>query len=525
MNFDLALVAVLLPSPALAHLPPRSLSLQDAPPPVAFVDVTLIPMDRPGAFPHQTVVVQGDRIVAVGPAEDVVVPAEATRVQGAGRWLLPGLIDDHIHLFDARDLLIHLAHGVTTVRNLKGAPFHLELRERVARGEVIGPRYLTSGPFVNEPQITTQDEVEEAVRAQADAGYDCVKIHGRLSMETFARLVDVAAEVGLPVVGHVPRNLRLADVLAVGGLVEIAHAEELLYTHFDPLGKPLDPREVPVVVALMKDAGVRLTATLVAYGGIPDQVEDLDRVLARPEMELLPPLMRRTFQRDINKYSRDFTKDDVEPLRRSRAFQARLVKALHEGGVPILLGTDAMNPAVVPGAAVQTELTNLTAAGLSPWDALAAATVRTGDFLALTPPIGRVAPGASADLLLLEADPLADIANVSKRAGVMARGRWFPREELDRRVADQIAAWQREKPLASLVKLDDTAPLLAAVRALPKDEAAALDENFLNSLGLLYQSAGASARAIEAFAANVQLHPDSAHAKARLAEARAIAAH
>ncbi len=492
---------------------------------VAFVDVTLLPMDRPGTLPHQTVVVRGDRIAEVGDAAKLLVPADATRIDGRGRFLMPGLIDDHVHLFDARDLLIQLAHGVTTVRNLKGFPFHLDLRAAVAGGEIVGARLLTAGPYLNEPYVKTPDEVETAARAQADAGYDCLKIHGALSTESFERLVAIGEEVGLPVVGHVPRNLLLADVLAIGGLAEIAHAEEILYTHFDRLGKSFDAREIPNAVALVKAAGVHVTPTLVAYGGIADQVEDLDRVLARPEMRLLPPLSRRIFERDLNEYPRRFGKDDVAFLRRSREFQARLVKALHEAGVPILLGTDAMIPSVVPGVSALVELENLVAAGLPPWEALAAGTVRAGDFLALTPPIGRVAAGASADLLLVDADPLADVRNVARRVGVLARGRWFPHEELERRLEEQIAGWEPERALSRLVRRDDPLPLLAAARALPKDAAGAsvLDENFLNSLGLIYVSAGVPKLAVDVFAANVELHPESTRARRRLEEARVLA--
>jgi imidazolonepropionase-like amidohydrolase len=513
----------LVASIALAFVPTprRALADDDV---VAFVDVTLLPMDRPGALPHRTVVVRGDRIDAVGAAAEVAIPPGATRIEGAGRFLLPGLIDDHIHLFDARDLLLYLAHGVTTVRNLKGDLFHLDLREAVRRGERIGPRYLTSGPYLNEPYVKTPDEVEAAARAQADAGYDCLKIHGALSKESFTRLVEVGEEVGLPVVGHVPRNLELEDVLTIGGMAEIAHAEELLYTHFDRAGHGRDARQIEAAVALVKKAGVRVSATLEVYGGIADQVEDLDRVLARPETRLLPPLSRRIFERDLNEYPRRFTKDDVAGLRRNRDFLARVVKALHEAGVPILLGTDAMVPCVVPGASVLRELEALVAAGLPPWDALAAATVRSGDLLALSPPIGRVAPGAGADLLLLEADPLADVRNVGKRAGVMARGRWFPEAELASRLDAQLAGYERERPLAKLVDPKDPAPLLAAARAQQAEPgAAALDENFLNALGLVYVSARAPKLAVDVFAANLELHPGSALARKRLDEARALA--
>ncbi|MSR46252.1 MAG: hypothetical protein EXS13_04185 [Planctomycetes bacterium] len=165
----IALAAALSPAPTLVAAADGAAEASAAPAAssIAIVDVTLIPMDRPDALPHQTVVTRDGTIVAIGPAKGdgaVVVPGDAQRIDGAGRWLLPGLIDNHIHCLDERDLELLLAHGVTTVRNLKGAPWHLELREQIRRGERIGPTCLTAGPFLNEPDFKTPDEFEAAVR-------------------------------------------------------------------------------------------------------------------------------------------------------------------------------------------------------------------------------------------------------------------------------------------------------------------------------------------------------------------------
>lgn len=233
--------------------------------PLAFVDVTLVPMDGPEALPHRTVVTEGDRIVAIGPAsgpDAPAVPEGALRIDGRGRWLLPGLIDNHIHLFDERDLPLYLAHGVTTVRNLKGNPWHLELRDELRRGERLGPRMVTAGPFVNEPHVATPEQAEATVRGQVELGYDCIKIHGPLSEATYERLIEVADELVVPVVGHVPRNLLLSTVLGIGGMAEISHAEELIDTHFDLLGRHGDLREIRPCVELVRAAGTRVTPTL-----------------------------------------------------------------------------------------------------------------------------------------------------------------------------------------------------------------------------------------------------------------------
>jgi len=499
---------------------------------VAFVDVTLLPMAQPGVVVHCTVVTRGDRVVAIGPASGdgaVALPADATRIDGAGRWLLPGLIDNHVHLFDPRDLPLYLAHGVTTVRNMKGTPFHLELRDELARGERVGPRLFTAGPFVNEPDVRTPEQVEAAVLTQAEQGYDCIKVHGALQEESYSRLVEIAEEQGLPIVGHVPRNLLFSTVVEIGGFREIAHAEELLYTHFDPLRKSGDVREIAACVALVKRSGARVTPTLVAYENIAPQVDDLAAVLAQPEVALLPPLARHLFSPAFNDYVKRFDAADAIGLRANRTFQARLVKALHEAGVPITLGSDAMIPVVVPGVTVARELENLVALGLPPWEALAAATLRNGELLGETPRaserLGVVAEGGAADLLLLDRDPLADVAAVRSIVGVMSHGRWRTRADLDALLAARARSLEPEVALVASVKIDTTAPLLEAVRALPRrdDGTPALDEAFLTSVGQVYLSARLPKLAVEVLAANAALFPKSEAAKRRLAEAQARA--
>src|SRR5688500_1291009 len=173
---------------ALALLLP--LGSDEPKPTLAFVGVHVLPMDSERVLADHTVVVVGDRIARLGPRDAIQVPAGATRIEGQGRYLVPGLCDAHVHVFDEGDLLVYLANGVTTVRNLKGLPWHVELRERIAAGEVLGPRLLTSGPFVNEPDVRTVEDVQRAVAEQLEAGYDMLKIHGPLSLAAYEALLE-----------------------------------------------------------------------------------------------------------------------------------------------------------------------------------------------------------------------------------------------------------------------------------------------------------------------------------------------
>jgi hypothetical protein len=221
----------------------------------AFVNANVISMAREEVEHGRTVIIQGDRIVAIGSTEDTSLPSNALVVDGTGRFLLPGLTDSHVHLTtdmpwaparsDFGDAPLYLAHGVTTVLNLRGTATQLDWRRRIEAGEIAGPTIYTSGEFVNEPRVTTSDDIRREVAAQARDGYDLIKFHEifipgtgyvtrrGLSGESYLRLFEIAREEGLPVVGHVPVNLGVEGLLASSGGA-VAHVGEFVRLYFRP---------------------------------------------------------------------------------------------------------------------------------------------------------------------------------------------------------------------------------------------------------------------------------------------------
>lgn len=436
------------------------------PAPLAFVGVHVLPMTEERVLRDQTVLVEGGRIARVGPVAEVEPPAGATRIEGLGRYLVPGLVDSHVHVMDEGDLLVYLANGVTTVRNLKGQPWHLELRERIARGEILGPRFLTSGPFVNEPQVRTVEDVQRAVAEQHEAGYDCIKIHGDLALDAYEALLEEASMAGLTVVGHAPRNLPIERVLELRGQVEISHAEEYLYTYFDRRTVGVSAETIEEVAQATAEAGIAVTPNLVAYRLIVRQIEDLERELARPEMAWVAPPGARSWKRDLNRYERDFAPEDAAPLGERYRVLERLTKAMQAAGVRLLAGSDAMSPVAIPGFSLLDELELLVAAGLTPYQALRAATANAGEFLG--DGSGRVVAGAPADLVLLAENPLEAIARTRAIEGVLVRGHWLPKDELERRKKALAADYAREQAFMSRFTpagLDDALAHKRAVRA------------------------------------------------------------
>lgn len=415
---------------------------------VAFVGVNVIPMDSEQVLTAQTVIVSNGRITDIGPEAKIKVPRSALSVDGRGKYLMPGLADMHVHLSaDLQDnlalLRLFIANGVTTVLNLRGTTDHLQLRESVANGESFGPRIYTVGPFVNEPFVKTPEEVELAVREQKRAGYDFIKMHGNLSSEAYARLFAVARSLGMRVVGHAPRNLGI-EAMIKERQHAVAHAEEYLY---DTDGSSrnfaaLEPKIASIAQATA-GAGTWLIANLTAYKNIGLQVNDVNAVYSRPEMRYMPPNIKSFWAPANNPYVKRFGRETYEGFGARYKVLEKLVKGFHGAGVRLLAGTDALNPSVVPGFSIHDELQDLVAAGLSPYEAIKAATVNAAEFLESSADVGTVAVGKRADLILVEADPLKDVKNTTRLAGVMTRGQWLTAAELRKMLDAQAAAYAR----------------------------------------------------------------------------------
>jgi imidazolonepropionase-like amidohydrolase len=410
-----------------------------------FSGVTVIPMDTERVLADRDVLVKDGRVAAIGPGGTIDPPAGARVVDAGGRFLLPGLADMHVHLaYDEGDqaaaLELFAANGVTTVLNLQGMPSHLRLRERIAAGDLLAPALYTSGPYIsNAPYYSpTPDEAAGAVRDQKAAGYDVVKIHGDFSLDAYRSVMRAARAEGLKVVGHAPRNIGMEPVFAEGQDA-LAHVEEYIYAHyrFGREGRGL-PEGIEAltdrIVSRTRAAGVHVIANLTAYHGIWKQAVDVRPLLARPEMAFVPAGIRHNWEPERNTYVRRFG-GSPRPFEEWYGVLQSLVADLDRAGVPLMAGSDAPIPCVIPGFSLHDELQDLVAAGLTPYRALRAATVTPAKFLGAEEAFGTVRVGGRADLVLVADNPLEDVRAVAKPLGVMLRGRWLDRDALDARLA------------------------------------------------------------------------------------------
>ncbi|HTA43176.1 MAG TPA: amidohydrolase family protein [Bryobacteraceae bacterium] len=428
----------------------------------AFVDVNVVPMDSETVSPHQTVVVRDDRIVAIGPVAKIKPPIGVQRIDGRGKYLMPGLTDMHVHILDPileaaatvqmngnEFMAMFLANGVTSVRAMWGTQELLLLQRRVLTGDVPGPYIYSAGPVTDgDPPrwrgsriVTTPEEAFGAVVSDKRDGFVGIKVYNRLSAESYSAIVAAARKQSMPVYGHVPRAVGLMGVLAahqdsiehLDGFIEALQADDSPFRTTGQTGTSsidhIDLGKLPALVDATRAAGAWNCPTIVVRQGLAVAPNQIPARLARHEMQYLPAWLLALWTSQGN--SRRESSDDYVRLEKQAKLSITITKALHEIGAGLLLGTDTPNPFVVPGFSIHEELENLVQAGMTPYQALKAGTRDAAEFLKLQDEFGTVAVGRRADLLLLERNPLANVQNTGHPVGVMARGRWFSDAQLE----------------------------------------------------------------------------------------------
>lgn len=416
--------------------------------PVAFVNVTVIPMDRERALPGHVVVVQGGRISAMGPVGRIEVPADATLIDGRGKFLMPGLAEMHAHIPPGnppdttiqRVLSLFALNGVTTIRGMLGSPVHLGWRDRAAKREILSPRIWTTGPSFNNNTTPTPDSAIKRVTDQKQAGYDLLKIHPGVPRDAFDSLAATAQRLGIRFAGHVPAAVGLARAIEArystidhldGYLEALAPAGAQSSFFGLSLMDQVDSSKLAGLVAATKAAGIAMVPTMAFFEAVAGD-EPVEALTARPGMRYVYQGMITNWTNQTNN-TRAAT--PAEARQRFLALRRRILWELHQGGVPILLGSDAPQFWNPPGFSLVRELQVYVAAGLTPYQALATGTRNVAEHLGNLAEAGTVEAGKHADLILLDANPLTDVGNLARKAGVMLGGRWLPRAEIDRRLA------------------------------------------------------------------------------------------
>ena len=423
---------------------PKALPIEDFTGVIAFVHVNVVTMNDDRTLPDHTVIVRDGKIGMIGPSAQIAIPDGAYRIDGAGKYLMPGLADMHTHINYAEDLLPYVANGVTTVLNMGSPSTILQFREQVKRGGLLGPTIFASAFVDGEGDrgwiVRTPAEAQTDVRDIKSRGWDFIKVYNSISAEVFSALMNEAKQQEIAVIGHGVRAPGLQGILQSGQAM-IAHAEEYLYTYFN---NSLEESRISAAAAITQNAGALVTANLSTYATINLQWGNQtsafrQTVLARPEIKYLHPTWLNGWRNSTRYAGR------AGNLDRQLAFLQKLTKSMSDANVPLLLGTDSPSPDIIgmfPGFTIHEDLQAYVQAGLTPDQVLRAGTKNAGDFIsrfvANAEAFGTIEIGKRADLILVTANPLADVANVSQRAGVMVRGRWLSEGKLQQ-LLDELA--------------------------------------------------------------------------------------
>lgn len=429
----------------------------------AFVGVNVIPMDRERVLRNQVVVVKDGLITAIGDADKIKVPKDAQRIEAAGKYLIPGLVDMHTHLmsddnfpdeFAADELRIMVANGVTTIRLMIGTPEQLVLRQRSAQGEIIAPTIYSASPHLtgreqgNDFVVNTPDEARAAVRKAKADGYDFIKVTTFVKSLVYEAAVEEAAKQKIRVVGHadsryvtVPRAWKAHQQIEhLDGYLEMLLRDDApmkgsvsdLYIYNPKNWESIDYVDESKIVEVARktvesNPFVDPTQSFMKNTfGLPRSEES---VRAQPDFRFYPVKTQEFY---LN-YLKRTPLNQVSYEKRARWVDLRnkLIKAIYDAGGKLMVGSDTPEFLWLYGFTEHREMKALADAGVPNYAVLAAATRNAHEYLGSLKRSGTVEKGKQADLLLLDASPLDDITSTEKRAGVMLKGKWYTQSEMN----------------------------------------------------------------------------------------------
>jgi imidazolonepropionase-like amidohydrolase len=437
-------------------------------PPLAITDVSVVDVERGRLTRPRTVLIADGRIAVVDAPSKVAVPENAERIDGRGRYLMPGLVDMHVHLFNNASkrppntwsFALYVANGVTGVREMASIPDGIatvkQWRREIADGSLVAPHIVAAGVVAWGP---SPDEAAHQVDLAADAGADFIKVFSELAEPSWRAVLEAARRRALPVMGHVPAGVSALTAATAGQrseehLMQVFEAcstiEQRTHDGRNGLaGNALvarrDADEASVLAAFDAPTCDRAARALARTGAAQVPTLVLDYAESRPR-DLDPArdprwkYLRADERARWQRYLRDVEPGEREVAPRRWPVATKIVAALHRAGATILAGTDAPMPDVYPGYSLHDELERLVDSGLAPAEALRAATIAPAAFLGMAGESGTVAPGKRADLVLLDADPLRDVRNTRRIEAVVLDGRLLGRPALEGLLAEAARA-------------------------------------------------------------------------------------
>ena len=420
----------------------------------------------------QPVIISDGIIAEIGPSVSVNIPENAYVIEGQDKYLMPGLTDMHVHIWDPDYLMHFLVNGVTTIRNMWGENLHLTWRQEIRAGTRYGPELYTTGPILegkywrwqNSRHILTVEQARSIVRENKSAGYDFIKIYDTIKdKEIYDAIIDEANNQNIRVVGHpafvadsmgaifnYAFNTQIASLEHMQWYLMYSYNMPVFYT-IDTLAKyysqDIDSSRIRSLLNAQIETGTWSCPTFAVTKNmvLPAEYAEASQ---RQSSKYVKKEDLDSWQSQIQIYS--MWPPNLLRLLRENIPDKKIVKAMYDQGVKLLTGTDCENPFTVWGFSLHEELQLFVEAGLTPFEVLTIATRNAAEFMNAEEVFGTVAEGLRADLLLLNSNPLDEIVNAQDRYGVMARGVWFSEEYLQNRVSPKIGIAQHDIDFGSI---------------------------------------------------------------------------
>jgi hypothetical protein len=438
-------------------------------PPIAIVGASVIPMNTEQVLADQTILIKDGLIEKVGTAKKTKVPRGYKVIDGKGKFVMPGLFDMHTHFFKEQgdhrhgcetDVRMMVANGLTTVRVMAGHPEYLAARQYVKEKKWTGPELFVASPqfvgrwpwmpdFKNYEIVNSTDKATEAVARFKKEGYDAIKLTFMVAPEVYEAVIDASKKADIKVVGHVGPQVKLPRALRAKQQIE--HMDEFIdmlladtsYNHGQSVSDMniwrrqawetvphLDESRLPELVSNVKAAGIYVTPTnYFFFSSFGEEYSD-EYYKSKPDYEFIP----EDIIEERWKIRQHYWNNAPPAASRARYIDLRkkMTFALWKAGVPLMAGSDSPEWFLVQGIALHDELATFVSAGLSPFAALETATVNPAKYLGIDHRTGTIVAGKEADLILLEKNPLVDIANTKAISGVMTDGEWIDAASIDK---------------------------------------------------------------------------------------------
>jgi len=432
-----------------------------------FENASVIPMDREYILENHSVVVQDGKIIKICPARALQIPEGGKIINAEGKFLIPALSDMHVHLEgDAWNIMfppqlrysseeinfeylmfLYLANGIGTIEVMSALPEHINLRDKINKGEILGPRLVLSrmidGPGKAWPPpisvwVKNSQEAKSAVIEAHEQGYDRMKVYSFLDKKSYDSVITTAKSLKMGIDGHIPYSLSIEYVLGSGQDM-IAHSEEVL-----KFAKDYTDTHIDYLAKIAAKSKIWITPTLITSRNIIAVLKDFQKEFSKPDTRYLHPMSLGIWSFIYQNMYKKMPETDRQKIEAGyKLFQGKFIKKFLDHGGKLLIGTDALIPSTVPGVSIHDELEELVAAGLTPYQALKISTTNVFEFLGELDKSGTISTGKETNLVLLEKNPLENISHTKMISGILIKNTWISKKVIKNKL-DRIVDFYKK---------------------------------------------------------------------------------